>query len=68
MVLTVFEAFTLYAAVYMCIKNFYRKLTDPLKHSIIFLALICPVYLIANVLAVRFNSIMIGLMIWALYF
>ena len=25
-------------------------------------------YLIANVLAVRFNSIMIGLMIWALYF
>jgi hypothetical protein len=52
----------------MCIKSFYRKLSDRVKHSIIFIALICPSYIIANVLAVRFNSIMIGLMIWSLYF
>jgi len=52
----------------MCIKSFYRKLNDRVKHSIIFLALVCPAYLIANVLAVRFNSIMIGLMIWSLFF
>ena len=67
-VLTLLEAATFYSGVYMWIKSFYRKLTNQVKHSIIFLALICPVYLIANVLAIRFNSIMIGLMIWAVYF
>jgi hypothetical protein len=68
MLLVLFEAITLYSGVYMCIKSFYRKLSDRVKHSIIFIVLICPTYLIANVLAVRFNSIMIGLMIWSLYF
>lgn len=68
MLLTLFESFTLYTAVYMCIKSFYRKLTNRVKHSIIFLSLVCPVYLITNTLSVRFNSIMIGLMTWSLYF
>ena len=66
--LTLLEAFTLYSGVYMWVKSFYRKLTNQVKHSVILLALVCPVYLIANVLAIRFNSIMIGLMIWAVYF
>lgn len=68
MVLTLLEAFTLYSGMYMCIKSFYRKLTNRVKHAIIFLVLLSPVYLITNVIAIRFNSIMLGLMIWALYF
>ncbi|CAI2360055.1 unnamed protein product [Moneuplotes crassus] len=68
LMLTLFEALTLYSGVYMCVKSFYRKLNDRVKHSIILIILLCPAYLIANVLAVRFNSIMIGLMIWSLYF